>query len=85
MPRAKLSRLMDAETWMNANKAKEYGFCDEIMYLSPQEIDEQPGDSYAFSRRAVTNSLLDKVKTKMTPPEPRVKATDLEKRLSLLK
>ena len=85
MPRAKLSRLMDAETWMNAHKAKEYGFCDEIMYLSPQEIDEQPSDSYAFSRRAVTNSLLDKVKTKMIPPAPRVKATDLEKRLSLLK
>ena len=85
LSRAKLSHLMDAETWMNAHKAKEYGFCDEIMYLSPQEIDEQPGDSYAFSRRAVTNSLLDKVKTKMIPPAPRVKATDLEKRLSLLK
>ena len=80
----KLSQLMDAETWMNANKAKEYGFCDEIMYLSPQEIDEQAGESYAFSRRAVTNRLLDKLKTKVTPPEPRVKATDLEKRLSLL-
>jgi ATP-dependent Clp protease protease subunit len=85
MPRAKLSRLMDAETWMNAVKAKEYGFCDEIMYLSPQEIDEPPADSFAFSRRAVTNSLLDKLKTRITPPEPRVKATDLEKRLSLLK
>ena len=85
MPRMKLSQLMDSETWMNANKAKEYGFCDEIMYLSPQEIDEQAGESYAFSRRAVTNRLLDKLKTKVTPPEPRVKATDLEKRLSLLK
>ena len=31
LSRAKLSHLMDAETWMDANKAVELGFADEIM------------------------------------------------------
>ena len=31
MSRAKISHLMDAETWMNANKAVELGFADEIL------------------------------------------------------
>ena len=31
MRRSKLSQLMDAETWMNANKAMEYGFADGIL------------------------------------------------------
>ena len=34
LSRAKLSHLMDAETWMNANKALELGFCDEILFKS---------------------------------------------------
>lgn len=31
LSRAKLSHLMDSETWMDANKAVELGFADEIM------------------------------------------------------
>ena len=31
LSRAKLSHLMDAETWMDANSAIELGFADEIM------------------------------------------------------
>ena len=31
MSRTKLAHLMDAETWMDANKAFELGFADEII------------------------------------------------------
>ena len=79
LSRTRLSRLMDAETWMNANKALELGFCDE------KAAESAPTDSYLFSRRAVANHLLDKVKASMPEPEqPRVKASDLERRLALL-
>ena len=62
--RAKLSHLMDAETWLNANKAIELGFADGILEDEKKRI--QPDDvTYAFSRRAVTNSLLNKVKPKI--------------------
>lgn len=85
MSRTKLSHLMDAETWMNAKKALELGFCDEIMYQPEAAQPDSPEDSFVFSRRAVTNCLMDKVKAKLPKPEPKVRASDLEKRLALLK
>jgi len=60
LSRAKLSHLMDAETWLNANKAIELGFADSI--LSHEEKEKQSDNvTYAFSRKAVTNSLLSKI------------------------
>lgn len=82
LSRARLSHLMDGETWMNAKKALELGFCDEILYQP--EAKPAPEDSFTFSRRAVTNSLLDKLKTRIPKPDNRVSATDLHKRLSRL-
>lgn len=85
--RAKISHWMDAETWMNANKAIELGFADGVLEDSKRH---QATPTYAFSRRAVTNSLLDKVKTKEQPqpqpkPEPQgVFAESLQKRLNLI-
>lgn len=83
--RAKISHWMDAETWMNANKAIELGFADGVLEDSKRH---QATPTYAFSRRAVTNSLLDKVKTKEKPkpePEPQgVLAESLQQRLNLI-
>ena len=84
LSRTQLSHLMDAETWMNANKALEFGFCDEIMF-GREEAEPEAEDSFLYSRRVVTNCLLDKLKARVPKPEPRVKASDLEKRLALLK
>ena len=89
LSRTKLSNLMDAETWMNAQKALELGFCDEIMF-QPAAHAELAENSFVFSRRAVTNSLLDKLCAKVPKPtaaieQPMTKASDLDKRLALLK
>ena len=83
LSRTRLSHLMDAETWMNANKALELGFCDEIMFRR-EEAEADAEDSFLYSSRAVTNCLLNKLKAHAPKPEPRVKASDLEKRLALL-
>ena len=86
LSRAKLSHLMDGETWMNPKMALELGFCDEILYES--ESTETTEDAFVFSRKAVTNCLLDKLKAKqINHPNIKttIKAADLEKRLSLLK
>lgn len=40
LSRSKLSHLMDAETWMDANKAVELGFADDIMTRAKAEPDE---------------------------------------------
>ena len=87
LSRAKLSHLMDNETWMNANKAVELGFADKIMYADDAEP-EDAGQSVIFSRAAVTNSLLGKMpKPKAKDPEPApqgVPYEQLRKRLSLI-
>ena len=56
LSRTKLSHLMDAETWMNANTAIELGFADGI--LERKETKEnvmQPEVSMIYKRSAVTN------------------------------
>jgi len=81
MSRAKLAHLMDAETWMNAQKAIELGFADGILTREMGMPDGITINSYQFSRRAVTNSLLSKIPKKehKHPSEP------LYQRLNLLK
>lgn len=60
LSRAKISRLMDAETWMNAKKAVELGFADSVLYADVQRPVTEVADGLIFSRAAVTNSLLSK-------------------------
>jgi ATP-dependent Clp protease, protease subunit len=81
MSRSKISHLMDAETWLNANKAVEMGFADDILFKESKTPDDMTKNSFIFNRRAVTNSLLNKLpkSEKKYPSEP------LEKRLNLLK
>ena len=81
LSRAKLSHLMDAETWLNANKAIELGFADEFLEDEKKHF-QQDDVTYAFSRRAVTNSLLNKVCPKKTPAPKGTSADSLEKRLN---
>ena len=60
LSRGKISRLMDAETWMNAKKAVELGFADSVLYTDVQRPVTEVADGLIFSRAAVTNSLLSK-------------------------
>ena len=92
LSRTKLSHLMDAETWMDANKAIELGFADEIMQRSAI-TDEVPVSqvSMMFSRTEVVNSLMEriaskcKIDTKPTTTETKIKADSLMDRLNLIK
>lgn len=81
--RAKLSHLMDAETWLNANKAIELGFADGILEDEKKRLQSED-ITYAFSRRAVTNSLLNKLHPKASHVKTGTPIESLEKRLSLI-
>ena len=89
LSRTKLSHLMDAETWMDANKAAELGFADEIMQRSSSAEDmEPPVVSMLYSKANVVNSLMDKVAAKCaikSEPTRKTKADDLMARLNLIK
>ena len=74
LSRAKLSHLMDAETWMDANKAVELGFADEIMQRSTEtENTAAPTVSMLYSKANVVNSLMEKIAAKCAiEPKPAV-------------
>jgi ATP-dependent Clp protease protease subunit len=97
LSRAKISHLMDAETWMDANKAVELGFADEILKRESEPLPESLApEAMLFSRRAVTNCLTDKIarqlkdsneknEVKTKEPETGRSADELLSRLELLK
>lgn len=88
--RIKLSHLMDAETWMNANKAIELGFADEV--LKDEKQSEPTFSAYAFSRKTVATNLLNKMAEKTKPiqaeesAKPQGRSIDeLKERLLIIK
>lgn len=93
MNRVKLSHLMDAESWMNANKAVELGFADDILHRPGETEDTaQPQIAMMFDKAAVTNSLMDKIAKKChiqsrpEKPETNERSVDsLMERLDLIK
>ncbi len=64
MSRAKLSRLMDAETWMDATKAVELGFADDIItrdaFPEKEEDESEEGneDESTEEDEKASNSVL---------------------------
>ncbi len=56
LPRNRLSKLMDEETWMNANKSLELGFVDEII-----GGEDNLKNSVMFSQKTVNNALVNKL------------------------
>lgn len=67
LSRAKLSHLMDSETWMNANKAIELGFADDILKDSKKDAADIP--AYAFSGKETENRLMNKLTAHYKPKD----------------
>ena len=98
LSRLKISNLMDAETWMNAQKAIELGFADGMLTREPTRESDLAVNSYQFSRRTLTNALLNKLEHIQaaqpasvekppddTPEDQKYPSEPLLKRLNLLK
>lgn len=79
LSRSKISRMMDEESWMNAQKAVELGFADEIFYIN--NADPKISAGLIFSRSTVVNSILNKLKQQ---GKSTITLKSLQKRLSLL-
>ena len=90
LSRAKLSHLMDSETWMDANKAVELGFADDILSRAQAGDEAPPAGSMLYSPATVVNSLMDKISAKCRIEKPNTTPTGrsidtLMERLELLK
>ena len=90
LSRSKLSHLMDSETWMNAGKAIELGFADDMLTDEKRVAAEA---AFSFSGKQAEISLINKLEAKFkTPAVPEkeevpegTSISELEKRLELLK
>ncbi len=63
LSRAKLSHLMEDETWMNSEKAMELGFCDGVLTREGATTDDagEKPKAMMYSPKAVNNVLLNKI------------------------
>ena len=85
LDRKEISKLMNAETWMNAKKAVELHFADGILEDSKRAENVA---AYSFSGKNTETALLNKIAEKYKPDVETISGTpveSLEKRLNLLK
>lgn len=78
LPRNRLSKLMDEETWMNANKSLELGFVDEII-----GGEDNLKNFVMFSQKTVNNALVNKLCEEEKHSGRRV--DELSERLDIIK
>ena len=69
LSRTRLSHLMDSETWMNAKRAKELGFCDEVLYTGDNELSDE-ASGFSYGRKAAAACLMNRVIAALPKPEP---------------
>ena len=82
LSRNRVSRLMSEETWLNAKKAVELGFADEVLYEGKkpdgddddnddkEKDDALPVEAQLFSTRVMDMAILDRLGVTDTAPEP---------------
>ena len=59
LSRNKIAQLMEEETWLNAKKAVELGFADEILFESRSDDFSEEGQAY--SARAMGNAIINRI------------------------
>lgn len=84
LSRAKISRLMDAETWMDAGKAKELGFIDEIIHRDVP-TDAVSLGNVMYSQNVVNRKLWNKLAEKYKEEPKGRNVRELMRDLSLAK
>lgn len=83
--RAKISQMMDEETWMSAKKAVAEGFVDGMLYTEDKE-EEPVENSFIFSRFAIQNSVNDRTRIFIEQYNKRfIEAHKDEEKIKLLK
>ena len=76
--RGRIADLMSEETWLNAKKAVELGFADEVLYdgkkpeedEEPEKDDALPVEAQLFSTRMMDMAILDRLGVTNDTEEP---------------
>ena len=68
--RNKISEMMDNETWMDAKKAIEYGFCDEMLTRDEQDVMEKDMKPQMFQKKVMEKNLRNILEEKYLIKKP---------------
>ena len=79
---AQLSHMMDETTWMNAKKAIELGFADDL--LTDEKLTAS-SEAYAFSANSVEKALINRISAKAEKKPTGRKVSDLKAHLDTVK
>lgn len=84
LSRAKLARLMDDETWMDARKAVELGFADKIIEPAAKEerLLEETSAASLYSERECSRRIIGRLTEKYKPPEDTISPEKKENALT---
>ena len=88
LSRAKISKMMDAETWLNAKAALELGFCDKILYSEDAKEEKEEEEDVVFDKTSMVTNTVAAMKKRLKSIEKEPIGTDisqLETRLNLIK
>lgn len=88
LSRAKISKMMDAETWLNAKAALELGFFDKILYNEDAKEEQEDEEDVVFDKKTMATNTVAAMRKKLKPIPKEPNGTDisqLETRLNLLK
>lgn len=77
-----LSHMMDETTWMNAKKAIELGFADDL--LTDEKLNAEP-EAYAFSASSVEKALINRISQKAEKKSTGRSVNELRQRLNTIK
>ena len=81
LPRTKLAKMMDEETFIHARKAVELGFADKI--IGEENLSAETANDSMSSRQQIMNGIKNalRIKNKSTVPDNRVDAAQFQRRL----
>jgi len=65
LSRAKLSRMMDSETWFSAKKAVELGFADAMMFDEKTETSEDEAEPFMWNSRSMAAAAVNAMRKKL--------------------
>lgn len=84
LPRDELAKMMEDEMWMNAYRAKELGFIDEVLYT---DTEEKKQTGFDFSKKKVNACMqnsISQIQNKMKKVQDEIELEKLKIEIDLL-
>lgn len=84
LPRDELAKMMEDEMWMNAYRAKELGFIDEVLYTDTEEKNQIGFDFSKKKVNACMQNSISQIQNKMKKVQDEIELEKLKIEIDLL-